>query len=93
MLGGEQPAKTAKTAKTSRPKPPTKRTRADVLAKSQAADQAVLELLRSTPNMTTAQIAAALEANKSTTGQRIQRLADRGQVRRDDDSGCWSAIA
>ena len=90
-LGGELPAK-AKAAKTSKTTQSTHPSRDEVWARSKAADEAALELLRSQSGLKTGQIAAALQANKSTTGQRMQRLADRGMAAR-DDSGGWSATS
>jgi hypothetical protein len=71
---------------------PTHPARSDVMAKSAAADDAVLALLRSTPGLRTAKIARATEAKTNTLGQRLQRLSSRGQVQR-DDSGGWAATS
>ena len=65
---------------------------AEVRAKSVAQDEAVLALIRSTPNLKTSEIARAIEANATTTSERLRRLAERGQAARDDGGG-WSATS
>ena len=89
-VGGNQPA--AKTSKAKQPKQTAKPSRSDVLAKSQEQDDAVLALLKTQPGMRTGQIAQTLKATKSTLLQRMQRLADRGQVRRDGQANRHSAM-
>jgi hypothetical protein len=69
-----------------------KPTRAAVLARSKAADEAVLALIRSPPNLKTGEIARAIEANVTTTSERLRRLAGNGKAVR-DDSGGWAATS
>jgi hypothetical protein len=65
------------------------KTQSDRIAKSQATDEAVMTLLRSNPGMKSSAIARALAANKATTSQRLERLAAKGQISR-DESGVWA---
>jgi hypothetical protein len=56
-------------------------------------EQAIVNLLQSSPGLRTAAIAKATAAQRSTTDERLKRLRAKGLVERDDASAGWRAPA
>jgi hypothetical protein len=83
---GKRPGK--KTEAKAKPAHPD---RATVLAKSAAADEALLALLKEKPGARPTEIAEATGAAGTTTSMRLKRLADRGLIERRGDG--WTATA
>jgi hypothetical protein len=86
-----KPEAAARQKPASRPKPPTP-SRSEMMAKAQAADEAVLTLIRDKPGVRTGEIVKVTQANGSTMAERLRRLKERGLIGGGGSEG-WTATA
>jgi hypothetical protein len=77
------------TAKPPKAKSPS---RDEVMAKSAAADEAALVLIRSQPGVKTGEIATATQAKGTTMAERLRRLKEKGLVAGGGSEG-WTAAS